>query len=92
MQITLLSSKGQVVIPKALRMARRWSAGTRLEVHDTPEGILLRHMVPASKTDLKSGIEAIRQRAAYAGPTLSLGDMDAVVLREARKKHSKPAK
>ena len=92
MQITLLSSKGQVIIPKALRMARRWSAGTRLEVHDTPEGILLRHMMPASKAELKSGLKAIRQRAAYAGPALSLSDMDAVVLQEARKTHSKTPK
>ena len=90
MQTTLLSSKGQVIIPKMLRVARQWSAGTRLEVHDTPEGILLKHIAPAPKTDLKVGLKAIRQRLAYAGPTLRLADMDAAVLREASKALRKP--
>ena len=85
MQTTLLSSKGQVIIPKMLRVARRWGAGTRLEVRDTPEGLLLRHIVPANKIELKSGLAAIRQRVAYAGPALSLADMDAAVLQEASK-------
>lgn len=92
MQTTLLSSKGQVIIPKMLRVARHWGAGTRLEVQDTPEGILLKHIASAQKTDLKSGLETIRQRVAYAGPTLSLADMDAAVLREASKTVSKPSK
>ena len=35
MQTTVLSSKGQVIIPKTLRVARRWGPGTQLEVHDT---------------------------------------------------------
>lgn len=92
MQTTLLSSKGQVIIPKILRMARRWSAGTRLEVHDTPEGILLRHIAPAKKTELKTGLAAIRQRLSYSGPTLSLADMDAAISQEASKAHRKPSK
>lgn len=89
MQTTLLSSKGQVIIPKMLRAARHWSAGTRLEVHDTPEGILLRHIAPAHKTALKSGLQAIRQRVAYTGPALSLADMDAAIFQEASKKYRK---
>ena len=92
MQTTLLSSKGQVIIPKMLRIARRWGAGTRLEVRDTPEGLLLRHVAPANKTDLHSGLDAIRKRVAYAGPTLSLADMDAAILQEASKVRRKPSK
>ena len=89
-QTTLLSSKGQVIIPKMLRVARRWIAGTRLDVHDTPEGILLKHIAPALKIDLKTGLKAIRQRLAYAGPKLSFADMDAAVLRKASKALRKP--
>jgi AbrB family looped-hinge helix DNA binding protein len=92
MQTTLLSSKGQVIIPKILRVARHWGAGTRLEVQDTPEGILLRHIAPVKKTDLKSGLAAIRLRVAYAGPTLSLADMEAAVLHEASKTRPRPSK
>ena len=92
MQTTLVSSKGQVIIPKMLRMARRWSAGTRLEVQDTPEGILLRHIVPANKTELISGLLAIRKRLSYSGPTLSIADMDEAISQEANKTHRKPSK
>lgn len=81
MQTTTLSSKGQVIIPKTLRTALRWAPGTQLEVHDTPEGVLLRPAVLAKKAALPEGLAAIRRRVAYAGPTVSLEDMDAAVLR-----------
>lgn len=87
-----MSSKGQVIIPKMLRMARRWSAGTRLEVQDTPEGILLRYIAPANKAELKSGLLAIRKRLSYSGPTLSLADMEEAISLEASKTHRKPSK
>jgi AbrB family looped-hinge helix DNA binding protein len=83
MQTTTLSSKGQVIIPKTLRVALRWAPGTQLEVHDTPEGVLLRPAVLALKASLPEGLAAIRRRVAYAGPTVSLEDMDAAVLRMA---------
>jgi AbrB family looped-hinge helix DNA binding protein len=81
MQTTTLSSKGQVIIPKTLRVALRWAPGTQLEVHDTPEGVLLRPAALATKASLPEGLAAIRRRVAYAGPTVSLEDMGAAVLR-----------
>ena len=83
MQTTVLSSKGQVIIPKTLRVARRWTPGTRLEVHDTPDGVLLRPAGPTNKVALASGLAAIRRRLAYGGPVVSLAEMDAAVLRQA---------
>ena len=83
MQTTTLSSKGQVIIPKTLRAALRWAPGTQLEVHDTPEGVLLRPAVLAPKASLPEGLAAIRRRVAYAGPRVSLEDMEAAVLRMA---------
>ena len=91
MQATVLSSKGQVIIPKALRMARRWGPGTRLEVFDTPEGVLFRPVVQTDKVALASGLAAIRQRVAYHGPVVSLAAMDAAVLREAAQRAPVPA-
>jgi AbrB family looped-hinge helix DNA binding protein len=35
---TKVSTKGQVVLPKAIRDKRRWKAGTLLTVEDRPEG------------------------------------------------------
>ncbi|HYN58739.1 MAG TPA: AbrB/MazE/SpoVT family DNA-binding domain-containing protein [Rubrivivax sp.] len=83
MPTTVLSSKGQIIIPKALRTARRWGPGTQLEVHDTPEGVLLRPAEATAKTSLASGLAAIRRRVGYQGPAVSLQQMDAAVQREA---------
>ena len=86
MSTTVLSSKGQVIIPKALREARRWRPGTQLEVQDTPEGVLLRPVQPAKKVALAAGLAAIRQRVGYSGPVVSLAQMDAAVAREAARR------
>lgn len=84
MQLTLLSSKGQVIIPKALRDAHDWQVGTRLEVIDTVEGVLLKPVVARQTTALPQGLAAIRSRLAYKGPAVSLEDMNAAVLQEAK--------
>ncbi len=42
METTKLSSKGQIVLPKAIRQSRRWPPGTEFLVENTPRGILLR--------------------------------------------------
>ena len=37
---TTVSTKGQAVLPKAVRTTLRWRAGTRLVVESTPDGVL----------------------------------------------------
>jgi AbrB family looped-hinge helix DNA binding protein len=39
---TRVSTKGQVILPKAIRERLRWSTGTELIVEETPEGVLLK--------------------------------------------------
>jgi len=39
---TMLSTKGQVILPNTIRDRRQWPAGTRLTVEDPPDGVLLR--------------------------------------------------
>jgi AbrB family looped-hinge helix DNA binding protein len=39
---TVLSTKGQVILPKAIREQHRWDAGTRLTVEITGDGVLLK--------------------------------------------------
>jgi AbrB family looped-hinge helix DNA binding protein len=39
---TRVSTKGQVILPKAIRDKRKWTAGTELMVEETAEGVLLR--------------------------------------------------
>ncbi len=38
---TTLSTKGQVILPKAIRDQRHWDAGTRLVIENTEAGVLL---------------------------------------------------
>ena len=84
---TVMSNKGQVIIPKAVRDGRLWRTGTRLEVLDTPDGVLLRPPPADVKIPLGSGLAAIRRRIAYAGPVVSLEAMDAALEREAARGH-----
>ena len=39
---TVVSTKGQVILPKAVRDQQRWDAGTRLLVESTGDGVLLK--------------------------------------------------
>ena len=52
METTRLSSKGQVIIPKAFRSAHHWQAGLELMVIDTGDGILLKPRAPFVATAL----------------------------------------
>jgi AbrB family looped-hinge helix DNA binding protein len=47
---TTVSSKGQVILPKAIRDRRNWQAGTCLVVEDTPDGVLLKATPPFAPT------------------------------------------
>ena len=73
--VTRMSSKGQVVIPRAIRAARDWEAGLEFEVEDTPQGLLLRPVPAFSETRIEDVIGCV----GYSGPRHSLADMrDAV--------------
>ena len=39
---TTVSTKGQIILPKAIRQTLGWRAGTRLVVETRPEGVLLK--------------------------------------------------
>lgn len=53
METTRLSSKGQVIIPKALRDIYHWQAGQELIAIDTGDGILLKPKKPFKETKLE---------------------------------------
>ena len=69
---TVLSEKGQVVLPKAMRDALRWGAGTRLQVRDTPDGLLLTATAREKTRDARS----VAGCAGYRGPAISIEDMN----------------
>lgn len=82
METTKLSSKGQVVLPSAVRSARNWKAGTELAVENRPEGVLLRLLNPFAATRLSEVVGS----TGYRGRRKTLRDMDNAVLQEARKR------
>ncbi len=42
METTRLSTKGQVVLPKGIRVSRAWGPGTEFTVEEVRDGIMLR--------------------------------------------------
>jgi AbrB family looped-hinge helix DNA binding protein len=70
MDTTRLSSKGELVLPKAIREAGGWAEGTEFSVERVPEGVLLRPLRPFPVTRL----EDIVGCAGYGGRRRSLAD------------------
>jgi AbrB family looped-hinge helix DNA binding protein len=63
MTVTTVSSKGQVVIPRALREKYRLTPGTRLEVAESGEGLVLAPVKPARSSRRQAGWRALRGAA-----------------------------
>ena len=78
MQTTRVSSKGQVVLPKAVRAALDWNPGQELTIERREDGILLRpRQLRATRTAAEvAGI------LKYAGPPVSLEDMERAIEEE----------
>ena len=83
--ITTVSTKGQVILPKAIRQRRDWDAGTRLVVEETPEGVLLKRAPIFTPTRP----ENVFGMLPFVGEPKSLEDMEAGVLAEARQHHDR---
>jgi AbrB family looped-hinge helix DNA binding protein len=75
LHIIRLSSKGQLVLPAALRNAHRWGEGDEFVVEEVPEGLLLRPRKPFPATRLDEVAGSLR----YAGPPKSIEEMDAAI-------------
>ena len=69
---TVVSTKGQVILPKALRDQNNWGPGTRLVVEQTEAGVLLRR-APYFKP---TRIEDVMGMLKYDGPPISNEEMD----------------
>ena len=79
---TVVSTKGQVILPQAIRVQRGWGPGTRLTVEDVPDGVVLR----AAPLFAQTSIEAVFGSLAHDGPPLSIADMDAAIAAEAKRR------
>ena len=75
MNTTRLSSKGQLVLPKAIRDADNLPEGTEFTVERVPQGVLLRPLRPFPATRLEEVIGC----AGYRGSTRSAADMERAI-------------
>ena len=82
---TTVSTKGQVILPKAIREQRHWPAGTELVVEDTPEGVLLKAKPAFTPTRPK----AVFGSLSFKGPAKSIEDMEAGIAAEAKRRHAR---
>ena len=88
---TTVSTKGQVILPKAVRERRDWNAGTRLLVEDTADGVLLKR-APAFAPTRSEEVFGMLPRRVSTEANLrvdapkSVEEMDAAVLLEARRR------
>lgn len=79
---TVISTKGQVILPKTIRDQRHWPAGTRLTVENTADGVLLRPtpvFPPAT-------VDGVFGSLHHDGAALSVEEMDAAIAREAKRR------
>ena len=84
--VTTVSTKGQVILPKAIRDQLHWDAGTRLVVEHTAEGVLLK---PLTTTFSPTRPEDVFACLPYKGKPKSVEQMDAGIAAEAKRRHAR---
>ena len=82
---TRLSTKGQVILPKAIRDRRRWRPGIELEVEDRPEGVLLK----ARERKKGGSILDLAGVFKYDGPPKTIEEMDRGIVEEVKRRHAR---
>jgi AbrB family looped-hinge helix DNA binding protein len=81
---TVVSTKGQVILPKVVRQNRDWPAGTKLVVEEVTDGVLLRRAPLFESTQLTDVFAMLKTD----GRVRTLEEMDAAVMEEARRRHA----
>jgi AbrB family looped-hinge helix DNA binding protein len=87
-----ISSKGQLVLPKAVREAYGLTAGSEVEIESVGETIVLRPHVRKPRTGRVYTLDEVAGMLKYDGPPVSIRDMDRAVEEEFRRRwHAKGA-
>lgn len=82
---TTMSTKGQVILPKAVRQRLDWETGARLLVEETEDGVILRRAPLFAETVLAEVFGLLKT----PGSARTLDEMDAAVAAEARRRHAR---
>jgi AbrB family looped-hinge helix DNA binding protein len=85
MDTTRLSTKGQIILPKGIRVSRAWGPGTKFTVEETGEGILLRPAALFPSTHLDEVAGCLRsKRKSKTG-----AEMRTAIGREVMRRHDR---
>jgi AbrB family looped-hinge helix DNA binding protein len=82
METVKLSSKGQFILPKAIRDRHHWEAGTEFIIIDRGTELIIKPTRVFPSTELESPDKP----SVYPGKPLSLEDMELAILAEAGKR------
>ena len=82
---TVVSTKGQVILPKAIRDSKGWGAGKELVVEETPDGVFLRAARPFAPTKPEDVFGALSRH----GKRLSDQDIDKALRAAAKRRYAR---
>lgn len=82
---TTLSTKGQVILPAAIRKRQHWNPGTRLTVEETADGVLLKSAPLFPPTTPEQVFGCLQ----YQGAPKTLEDMAAAIAAEVKRRHAR---
>ncbi len=85
MNVTKLSSKGQIVLPKTLRDAHKWRPGTEFAIEEAKDGVLLRPLRLFPPTRLEDVIGCLP----YKGKPKTLSQMEKAIGEEVKARHGR---
>jgi AbrB family looped-hinge helix DNA binding protein len=82
---TVVSTKGQVILPKAIRDAKNWIAGTRLQVEERLDGVVLRAERPFAPTKPEDVFGCLADK----GKHVKIEDFAKAITNEVRRRHAR---
>jgi AbrB family looped-hinge helix DNA binding protein len=85
METTRLSTKGQIVLPRSIRVSRSWGPGTKFTVEESGDGILLLPACRFPNVELEEVAGCLRSKRTAK----TLKQMRAAVGREVMRRHDR---
>ena len=85
MGTTRLSTKGQIILPKAVRDAHQWGPGTEFLVDEVPEGVLLR----PSRVFAASRLADVSGSLRYGGRPRTVAEMRQAITKEVKRRRAR---
>ncbi len=85
METTRLSTKGQIIVPKNVRISKAWRPGMEFTVEEAGDGILVRPSAQFPETKLADVAGCLR----FEGRPKTLKQMDMAIGKEVARRHGR---